>query len=61
MDEDLARIEAKVDRLVALLEEFEPVLRAYIDPKAGGPGAWAVRRKLAKMNGGSHVPDPTQG
>jgi hypothetical protein len=48
---DLERIEAKVDRLVALLEEFEPVLRAYVDPSASGPAAWAVRRKMAKMNG----------
>lgn len=38
MAEQLARIDA-------LLTEFEPVIRAVMDPAASGPLAWAVRRK----------------
>lgn len=47
----LARVEAKLDHLVDTLEHFRPVIDAYLDPAASGPGAWAVRRKLAKRGG----------
>jgi hypothetical protein len=30
------------------LDRAMPVIDAYLDPAASGPGAWAVRRKLAK-------------
>ncbi len=36
---------ARLERIDALLSEFEPVIRAVIDPAATGPLAWAVRRK----------------
>lgn len=42
----LERILEKLDRIDALLTEFEPFIRAYLDPAAGGPVAWAVRRKM---------------
>jgi hypothetical protein len=35
-----------LERVDALLTEFEPVIRAYLDPAASGPLAWAVRRKM---------------
>ena len=44
----LAKILAKLDRIDALLTEFEPILRAYLDPAASGPVAWAVRRQMGK-------------
>ncbi len=43
--ESIAEHLARVD---ALLTEFEPVLRAYLDPAASGPVAWAVRRQQKK-------------
>jgi hypothetical protein len=43
----------KLDRIDALLTEFEPVLRAYLDPAASGPVAWAVRKRLGVNNGKS--------
>lgn len=45
-EELLTQILEKLDRIDALLTEFEPVLRAYLDPAASGPVAWAVRRKI---------------
>ena len=42
----LAEILKKLDRIDALLTEFEPFIRAYLDPAASGPVAWAVRRKM---------------
>jgi len=47
-DETMAAILAKLDRIDALLTEFEPILRAYLDPAASGPVAWAVRRQMGK-------------
>jgi hypothetical protein len=44
----LDAIEEKLDRIDALLTEFEPVIRAYLDPAASGPVAWAVRKQLGK-------------
>jgi hypothetical protein len=49
----LAKILAKLDRIDALLTEFEPILRAYLDPATSGPVAWAVRRQMGKNNGKS--------
>ena len=43
----------KLDRIDALLTEFEPILRAYLDPAASGPVAWAVRKRLGVNNGKS--------
>lgn len=36
----------KLERIDSLLTEFEPFIRAYLDPAASGPVAWAVRRKM---------------
>lgn len=44
----LEAIEAKLERIDNLLSEFEPILRAYLDPAASGPVAWAVRRQQKK-------------
>jgi hypothetical protein len=49
----LAKILQKLDRIDALLTEFEPILRAYLDPAASGPVAWAVRKRLGVNNGKS--------
>jgi hypothetical protein len=38
MAEHLARVDA-------LLSEYEPIIRAVLDPAASGPLAWAVRRQ----------------
>ena len=43
--EVLEPMAARLERIDALLSEFEPVIRAVIDPAASGPLAWAVRRK----------------
>ena len=40
---------ARLERIDALLSEFEPVIRAVIDPAATGPLAWAVRKKMGKQ------------
>lgn len=48
LDELFDRLDAlaeKIGRVDALLTEFEPVIRAVLDPAASGPLAWAVRRK----------------
>jgi hypothetical protein len=37
-----------IDKVDRLLTEFEPVIRAYLDPAASGPVAWAVRRQIGK-------------
>jgi hypothetical protein len=47
-DDPLAQVLTKLDRIDALLTEFEPILRAYLDPAASGPVAWAVRRQMGK-------------
>jgi hypothetical protein len=47
----LERVEimnGQLERFNALLTEFEPVIRAYLDPAASGPVAWAVRRQVTK-------------
>ena len=49
----LALILEKLERIDSLLTEFEPILRAYLDPAASGPVAWAVRRQMGKNNGKS--------
>ena len=55
LDEELTVLELisrRLKRIEDLLNEFEPVIRAYLDPAASGPGAWAVKRKLRKMDHG---------
>lgn len=42
----LDELAERLERIDALLTEFEPVIRAYLDPAASGPVAWAVRRKM---------------
>lgn len=44
----LDAIEGKLDRLITLLNEFEPIIRAYLGDAASGPVAWGVRRQLKK-------------
>jgi hypothetical protein len=46
-------VATRLDRIDALLTEFEPVIRAYLDPAASGPVAWAVRKRLGVNNGKS--------
>ena len=45
MIDRLSQVEARLARIDGLLSEFEPVIRAFLDPAATGPLAWAVRRK----------------
>lgn len=42
----LVPIAEHLARVDALLSEFEPIIRAYLDPAASGPLAWAVRKKM---------------
>lgn len=55
MDEEfLARFDAlceRVERMDELLEEFLPMIRAYLDPDQDGPRGWFMRRQLARSNG----------
>ena len=44
----LEEIATHIEKVDKLLTEFEPVIRAYLDPAASGPVAWAVRRQLGK-------------
>jgi hypothetical protein len=44
----LDAIESKLDHLTGLLDEFEPIIRAYLGDAASGPVAWAVRRQRKK-------------
>jgi hypothetical protein len=49
LDSMMTRLEvviANQERINALLSEYEPIIRAYLDPAASGPVAWAVRRKM---------------
>ncbi len=39
---------AHVAELHAEFRRYAPILEAYLRPDATGPGAWAVRRRLAK-------------
>lgn len=48
VEDRLTAIEGKLDRLTELLNEFEPIIRAYLGDTASGPVAWAVRRQLKK-------------
>ena len=41
-------VRSELAPLLALFEEFEPVIRAYIGPDASGPLAWAVRKRQKK-------------
>lgn len=49
----LDAMDARLTRIDALLSEFEPVIRAYLDPATSGPVAWAVRKQLRRPNGKS--------
>lgn len=55
MDEETRRaideIRADVAHLRATLDEFLPIIRAYMDPDQDGPRGWYMRRQLAKSNG----------
>ena len=42
----LKTVSEHLTRVDALLTEFEPVIRAYLDPAATGPLAWAIRKKM---------------
>lgn len=44
----LHQINERLKGIEALLTEFEPVIRAYLDPAASGPVAWAVRRQVGR-------------
>lgn len=48
--ERLDEMMVEFKRINALLTEFEPVIRAYLDPAASGPVAWAVRRQQRKSS-----------
>lgn len=55
LDKVLAKLEEvsiHLARVDALLTEFEPVIRAYLDPAASGPVAWAVRKQLRRTPNG---------
>lgn len=45
---DLHQIAAHVAELHTEFRRYSPILEAYLRPDASGPGAWAVRRVLAK-------------
>lgn len=47
----LDEIRTEVRRLTATLDEFLPMIRAYLDPDQDGPRGWYMRRQLAKTNG----------
>ncbi len=48
----LDAIATHLERVDNLLTEFEPVIRAYLDPAASGPLAWAVRKKIGRTPNG---------
>lgn len=55
-DVDRARLEEiarDVAHLRATLDEYLPLLKAYLDPDQSGPRGAFMRRRLAKANGGS--------
>lgn len=47
----LRELAERVARMDALLEEFLPMIRAYLNPEQEGPRGWYMRRQLAKTNG----------
>lgn len=49
----LEEVAEHLGRVDALLTEFEPVIRAYLDPAASGPVAWAVRKQLRRTPNGN--------
>lgn len=59
MDEEfMARFDAlceRVEKMDELLEEFLPLIRAYLDPEQTGPRGYFMRRRLASTNGAQHV------
>lgn len=48
---ELAAVNARLDRIDALLDEFLPLIRAYLDPEQSGPRGYFMRRRLAQTNG----------
>jgi hypothetical protein len=46
--DEIRALRADVLFIREALDRAMPVIDAYLDPAASGPGAWAVRRKLAK-------------
>ena len=47
----LAALAERVERMDALLEEFLPLIRAYLDPEQAGPRGYFMRKRLAQTNG----------
>lgn len=47
-------LQVKVDRLTDTLDEFLPLIRAYLDPDQAGPRGYFMRRRLAATNGADH-------
>lgn len=47
---DIAEVKAQVATLYEEFHRYSPILEAYLRPDASGPGAWAVRRRLAKAS-----------
>lgn len=50
----VAAVAESIARIDALLDEFLPLLRAYLDPNQSGPRGAFMRRRLAKMEGDPH-------
>jgi hypothetical protein len=45
---DIGQITRDIAHIRSVLDRAMPVIDAYLDPAASGPGAWAVRRQLKK-------------
>lgn len=55
MRAELAAIRSDVVELRAALDEFLPLIRAYLDPEQAGPRGYFMRKRLAASNGSAHV------
>lgn len=51
MEEDIAAMRAELARLTELVDEFLPLIRAYLDPDQAGPRGYFMRKRLAQTNG----------
>lgn len=51
MFDRLVRLEEHALRVEQLLDEFLPLVRAYLDPDQAGPRGYFMRRRLAATNG----------